>query len=134
MPKKDGDSGMDMKTIILIVTLLGGTNALQAAGITAPAVNAKAEVTANSDFMRDELNQCLKELKECYRNCSRQNTLMRSAPPLAPLLLAEDTVLLKDGVVEKYSGGGGWSSKSIADSELSSEWESKVPFPEQLIP
>lgn len=60
---------LDTKTILLVIALTGGTNALQFLGITAPAETAKAELTANSDMIRDELSICLNELRECYRNC-----------------------------------------------------------------
>jgi hypothetical protein len=69
MPDR-GDSMFDTKTILLIAALTGGTNALQFFGITVPSETASAEVTANSDFMRDELSLCLEKLKTCYRECS----------------------------------------------------------------
>ena len=59
----------DWKTILVLAALTGGTNFLQYLGITAPTQTAKTEVAANSDFMRDELNACLGELKKCYAQC-----------------------------------------------------------------
>jgi len=83
MPEGNGGS-MDIKTILTIVALLGGsnlvTNAGQYMGNTRPVMEAKAEVTANSDFMRDELNACLEKLKTCYMDCGG-NRATSGAPP-----------------------------------------------------
>jgi hypothetical protein len=66
----EGDKMPDWKTILLLAVLTGGTNTLQYFGITVPTETAKSEVTANSDFMRDQLNQCFMDLKECYAQCA----------------------------------------------------------------
>jgi hypothetical protein len=63
----------DFKTVLLLVAL-GGTNALQYLGFAVPAQTTTAEVTANSDFMRDQLDSCLAELKACYADCSRTSS------------------------------------------------------------
>lgn len=69
---------LDTKTILLVAALTGGTNALQALGFTLPAEKSKSEITANSEFIRDELNSCLTQLKECYGqlgNCQQGHSM-----------------------------------------------------------
>ena len=67
MPERIAEM-LDFKTILLIIAL-GGTNALQYLGIAAPAQTQTAETVAAAEIVGTELQQCMKDLKECYREC-----------------------------------------------------------------
>ncbi len=128
MPDKE-DTKMDMKSIIMLVTLLMGTNvatnAGQFLGNTRPAIEAKAEVTANSDFMRDELNACLAQLRECYAECAHSGKVhVGDAPPIGPLPPAYGPGVLP------YLGSALMSAPPSAEEIF--DYESKIPYPNQM--
>jgi len=97
---------MDMKTILLIAALTGGTNVLQYFGVAAPAQTTEAEVTANSDFMRDELKVCLADLKECYVECAH---------------------------VDSVHGSNPWSDGTLTLGAGDGDWVNAAPYPEQIV-
>jgi hypothetical protein len=66
MPK--GEDVLDTKTIMLIIAL-GGTNALQYLGISAPAQNTEAETMATAEFMSEQLDKCMTDLRDCIKTC-----------------------------------------------------------------
>jgi hypothetical protein len=107
MPDEGGNMP-DLKTVVLLIALTGGTNVLQYFGVTAPTETAKSEVTANSDFMRDQLKVCLADLKQCYSDCGR---------PHAEPGPVSNTDL---GVHREWA-------------EVPDEWEAAVPYPAQMV-
>jgi hypothetical protein len=69
------DKMLDWKTLF-IVGLLGGTNALQYLGFSAPAQNTTAETQAAAEILGDELKACYEradrladQLQECRELC-----------------------------------------------------------------
>jgi len=63
MPENGG--GMDTKTILLVVGLLGGTNALQAIGVTMPANQTRAEAETMQSSCIEQLDACITKLMNC---------------------------------------------------------------------
>ena len=131
------DTKMDMKSIIMLVTLLMGTNvatnAGQFLGNTRPAIEAKAEVTANSDFMRDELNACLAQLRECYAECAHSGKVhLGDAAPIGPLPPAyhpdRTSAYYSDSM--PYFGSAQMSAPPSAEEIF--DYESKIPYPDQM--
>ena len=71
-----------MKTAMLMLTLLGGTNGVQYLGVTAPVKEQKAELTVENtglilalqtaqETYRSLYNQCLDDLRICRSECNK---------------------------------------------------------------
>jgi hypothetical protein len=60
---------MDIKWIVILALVTGGTNVAQYLGIAQPETKVAVETQAANEMIRDELHSCLKELKECYSQC-----------------------------------------------------------------
>jgi len=69
----------DWRTLLLIAAL--GANPLQYFGITVPAEQNSAELLATSEFMRDQLDKCMADLRECYAECGDQATDTEGGAP-----------------------------------------------------
>jgi hypothetical protein len=64
------ETGMtDIKWIVILMLITGGTNIAQYLGIAAPEAKVATETQAANEMIRDELHLCMKELKECYSQC-----------------------------------------------------------------
>jgi hypothetical protein len=77
---------MDIKWIVILALVTGGTNALQFLGITAPTQQTKTETTMVAEMISAELQRCYDRLEECMDKCGGTTSWpMDESLPALPL-------------------------------------------------
>jgi hypothetical protein len=79
---------MDIKWIVILALVTGGTNALQFLGITAPTQQTKTETTMVAEMISAELQRCYDRLEDCMDKCGGTTSwpMDDSLPALLPEL------------------------------------------------
>jgi hypothetical protein len=75
---------MDIKWIVILALVTGGTNALQFLGITAPAKETKSDATMAAEMISEELQRCYDRLNECMDNCGGTTSWPMEEQPAHP--------------------------------------------------
>jgi hypothetical protein len=71
---------MDIKWIVILALVTGGTNALQFLGITQPTQRTETDTTMAAEMISAELQRCYDRLSECMDNCGGNTSWQKSEP------------------------------------------------------